>query len=534
MTCLPIVDRELRVAARRKSVFRARFGAAVLGCLFAGSILVVAQLSSPTVPGSVLFYGLTYSCLTLALLAGVFLTADCISEERRDGTLGFLFLTSLRGRDVVLGKLVSRSLWAVYAMLALAPMLALSLILGAVTFGEFVRTVLALLGALFFSLALGLLVSALSWDGLRSMAAAFLCVSAVSLALIPLGGFSRSSSPGYLSLGSPVVTTLLAQDSHYARSPGSYWASMAIVHVMAWMVLGAAAHFTRRYWTEGPPASRETAGNTRRWFLPSHRRVQLEPAAHALLEQNPVAWLATQGMPRFRWAWWWIIALWLGWVWVFLARQSSVMGWVGVSQWAVMWLVKILFTAQFCGFLAEARQTGLLDLIFCTPITSPEIREGLTLALKRRFLWLILVLLAGLGLAPVYAAITGAPPSFTLSGTMAGTGIFVLTGLAGIGMAVFAMATHFFDFVALGWFGAWLALTMRKPRQAAGLTLLCVLVLPSFLFCIPRLLTDLAFFAWARQKLRQDLRSVCADAGRQKPLIHSAAAPQAALPPVIG
>ncbi|HQU46125.1 MAG TPA: hypothetical protein PK867_25150, partial [Pirellulales bacterium] len=42
------------------------------------------------------------------------LTADCISSERREGTLGLLFLTDLRGHDVVLGKLVVAGLGAFY------------------------------------------------------------------------------------------------------------------------------------------------------------------------------------------------------------------------------------------------------------------------------------------------------------------------------------------------------------------------------------------------------------------------------------
>jgi len=34
------------------------------------------------------------------LLCGVFLTSDCLSEEKREGTLGLLFLTDLKGFDI--------------------------------------------------------------------------------------------------------------------------------------------------------------------------------------------------------------------------------------------------------------------------------------------------------------------------------------------------------------------------------------------------------------------------------------------------
>ena len=51
-----------------------------------------------------LFTVLNAIAFIFCLLAGVFLTADCLSEEKREGTLGLLFLTSLKGYDVVLGK----------------------------------------------------------------------------------------------------------------------------------------------------------------------------------------------------------------------------------------------------------------------------------------------------------------------------------------------------------------------------------------------------------------------------------------------
>ena len=54
--------------------------------------------------GVLKWMGMIYACG-----AGVFLTADCLSEEKREGTLGLLFLTDLRGHDVALGKLLATS-----------------------------------------------------------------------------------------------------------------------------------------------------------------------------------------------------------------------------------------------------------------------------------------------------------------------------------------------------------------------------------------------------------------------------------------
>ena len=48
-------------------------------------------------------------------------TMDCISEEKREGTLGLLFLTDLKGYDVALGKLCANSVRSFYALLATVP-----------------------------------------------------------------------------------------------------------------------------------------------------------------------------------------------------------------------------------------------------------------------------------------------------------------------------------------------------------------------------------------------------------------------------
>src|SRR6267154_2528052 len=101
--------------------------------------------------GAVLFGILTWISLGAALSAGLFFTSDCLSEEKRDGTLGFLFLTDLRGYDVVLGKLLATSLRGFYALLAVFPILAITLLLGGVTGEEFWKAMLALINAMLVS-----------------------------------------------------------------------------------------------------------------------------------------------------------------------------------------------------------------------------------------------------------------------------------------------------------------------------------------------------------------------------------------------
>ena len=133
MTVLPIVDRELRVAARQRATYWTRLGIAS-GAIFVG--LVVFVLTSGLAPqqtGRHIFTWLAGSLLGYCLAYGRRATADCLSQEKRDGTLGLLFLTDLKGHDVVLGKLVATSLRGFYGLLAVFPVLAVPLLLGGTT-----------------------------------------------------------------------------------------------------------------------------------------------------------------------------------------------------------------------------------------------------------------------------------------------------------------------------------------------------------------------------------------------------------------
>src|SRR6266540_803011 len=106
MTLLPVVEREMRVAARDRNMYRVRFLAALLTILFTGfSLWFVTLMNGRPLPPRELFVVLCWMEFLFLALAGFWLTCDSISEEKRDTTLGLLFLTDLRGYDVVLGKL---------------------------------------------------------------------------------------------------------------------------------------------------------------------------------------------------------------------------------------------------------------------------------------------------------------------------------------------------------------------------------------------------------------------------------------------
>jgi ABC-type transport system involved in cytochrome c biogenesis permease component len=160
MTFLPIVERELRVAARRPATYWTR-SAMGLGSILIGVLVFVFCFGLPAQQTTqFIFQGLAWLLMLYCLLLGR-ATTDCLSREKREGTLGLLFLTNLKGHDVVLGKLAATSLGSFYALLAAVPVLAVPLLMGGVSSGEFWRMVLTLIDTSLFCLVVGVFSSAL-------------------------------------------------------------------------------------------------------------------------------------------------------------------------------------------------------------------------------------------------------------------------------------------------------------------------------------------------------------------------------------
>jgi hypothetical protein len=120
---------ELRSASRRKWTFTLRLLFALAGV---GACLVVLMLPrlGAREKGRTMLVILSYLSLGFCLTVGGFLTADCVSSEKREGTLGLLFLTPLRGIDIVLGKMVCHGMQVLYGLCAMFPVFFLPLLAG--------------------------------------------------------------------------------------------------------------------------------------------------------------------------------------------------------------------------------------------------------------------------------------------------------------------------------------------------------------------------------------------------------------------
>src|SRR5206468_1203063 len=126
------------------------------------------RLSAPQL-GAILF-GNLHTALVFAIWMLVpLLTADCISRERREGTLGLLFLTRLSAQDIVAAKTLAHALRALTLWLAVLPVLMIPFLLGGVTWMEALLSVAISFSAVCWALSAGLVASAWSKSWLRSL-----------------------------------------------------------------------------------------------------------------------------------------------------------------------------------------------------------------------------------------------------------------------------------------------------------------------------------------------------------------------------
>src|SRR2546427_2286944 len=116
MTVWPVFERELRMRARAPGTYWMRLAVVLIGaaaCI--PQLFWSAALTGSGSLGRSVFNGIIVVAFVVAC-SGVFLTADAVSRERREGTLELLLLSRVRTLDIVLGKLGSAGIAALFGL----------------------------------------------------------------------------------------------------------------------------------------------------------------------------------------------------------------------------------------------------------------------------------------------------------------------------------------------------------------------------------------------------------------------------------
>jgi ABC-type transport system involved in multi-copper enzyme maturation permease subunit len=563
MTFLPIADRELRVASRKRSTFWLRVVAAAVTILISGSFLGIGGLMQmqtgsmfPLSLGAILFQTLSWMTFGCVCLAGVFFSSDTLSEEKREGTLGLLFLTDLRGYDVVLGKLMAIALRSFYGLLAVFPIVGITLTMGGVTGAEFWQRMLALVNTLFFSLAAGIFVSSMSRESQKALGATLslilLIVVGLPFADLWIAHLRQKPLAAILSYASPWYACNLAGNAPAKE----FVTAIGVVHLLAWIFLGLASIFTPRVFHE------KTAGATskKNWIYllqfgsengRTRRRLRF-------LAINPALWLAH----RHRWRWLFL--------WIFSFASVGLFAWIIAENWSksrgmnygilmtanfffgvVILAMKFWMASQASRFFVEAWRTGALELLLASPLPEKKIVGGQWNALIRLFLvptLLIVLTQAAFGFLQIQE-----------SATTGYKGPFNSSWQAQLVTTFLHIAVTICDLAALAWFGMWMGMTTRRPNVAVLKTLLFVIAIPwivslftqgylMFLvawahwpFWVASIVVsgllvakDILFIIWSARNLNSKFRTVAA--GTVRPVFAARQSPpfqQRELPPVI-
>ncbi|MCC6232484.1 MAG: ABC transporter permease subunit [Verrucomicrobiales bacterium] len=203
------------------------------------SVAAEAALEAFNHRGSSLFAALNFVLLAAIWILGPLITADCLSRERREGTLGLLLLTPLTPRDVVTAKWTAHTLRATSALVATIPILLVPILLGGVSGNQILRAVLLDAASLALALSAGLYAS-IRWQGPRAVQVGALLVAATAAftwligwsvfeALLNLQTHSLLAAPGWIASralerfgkGLEIITGVVADPRQFLWLAGS-------------------------------------------------------------------------------------------------------------------------------------------------------------------------------------------------------------------------------------------------------------------------------------------------------------------------
>lgn len=408
MRILPVISRELRAQSRQPFTHWLRvLGVTVVlvwGLLFAFDNQHASNM------GSVIFGQIHRSLFWAIWLLVPFSAADCISRERREGTLGLLFLTPLKPRDIVVAKGFAHGFRAMTLLLAVLPAMMIPFLLGGVSWNQVVMMALVEFTSICWALGVALVASSIAKDGMRAMIlAVVLAVVAfyVSTVLTARAAYSAGVGTGgglgqniyayYGSSESPFLIGLfvLGISNLEMWRPGigvpiTVLAPLALHSVLAvigLLVLFASIVFSgiriRNSWKEEPPSAR----------MKEFQKTFLKPVVwvgffkrwmQRKLDKNPIGWLEQRRWSgrMTSWVWFAVIVTFYS---VFLGERNFMRDY-GEIEDLMAWLLCVTMAAVSAASFRRERENGVLELLLVSPLKAREIVHGRLRGLWAQFL----------------------------------------------------------------------------------------------------------------------------------------------------
>ena len=421
--------------------------------------------------GSDMFFAVSGIMIFLCNIAGIYLTADCLSEEKRNGTLGLLFLTNLRGYEVVLGKMSVGTIQAVLGLLAAVPMLVVPVLMGGVDPMLVLRMAVVLFATLFLSLSVGIVCSAIFKSskvatGMALGIMLFLNFGPGLIYEILYEIFGRIMVSGIsdiyiFSTGYIYALTCEGGLGLGGQTDVEFNISMAVVLGIAILSILFAIWKTARTWQD-QPVKIVTGVVSQKSSNAAHRRARV-------LDKNPLHWLAARKKfgPGFVWLAFIIVFTFMmivtdGFQYLFGFSNSrySASGSFLMTLWVVSTMLKWWMAGAACERFRADRGESALELLLSTPLEYQDFARAHQERIRWQFLW------------PVVLILCLIPFMMGLSSDDA------------LKLYIVGILMFFIDVWATYFVGMHTSLTLRKPVYSSSLVVLKIHILPYLIFLV--------------------------------------------------
>ncbi len=388
----PLIERELRRALRVQKLQQVRawgtVGCAALACLF--------MLTGSSSRGQ--GWGREFN--SLLFLGGLLLIAQVpkypvgiFAEERRNQTLGLLFLCGIGPLQLFLSKTLGAALVSFSRLLLLYPFLALAFLGGGLSWQMFVATTCSLPLLLAYVFAVCVFASVLCREESTAM---FVAVAVgATLAVMPIALNWLFGGGQTLLLLSPASAPYLAANRLSAGTIQDF--AWAATYSIGWTLalLAAAAMVLARVWQDKPDQLAIGSWRARLAEAIRGNATWRRRLAARWLAVNPFIWLAL----RDRWPvtlagavvtgglglWLLACVLWRD-IWLNPAGMFVVT--IGLNL-ALGWIVKFAAAKT----IGDSRRSGTLELLLTTPMSHLDFVRGQLVALREQFAPVIRALL---------------------------------------------------------------------------------------------------------------------------------------------
>jgi hypothetical protein len=351
---------------------------------------------------------------------------------------------------------------------------ALPILLGGISVGEFVRVALLLLNTMWLSVTAAIWISSINRNEKTARALALLVMLLLAAGLPLLGAWFESEtrirdSAQWFLIFSPGYAFARVWDVTANLRWHGFWTSMTTIHFCGWLFLGLACWFTPRSWQDRPLRRalrrKESAPGS---SVSGQSADMAESFRTRTLGLNAFFWLSSR--PSWRpWLVWGLMIL-LGAIWLGLgAKDRDYLEPPVFVAVALLWngTLKAWVASEATRQLAMDRKSGSIELMLSTPITVAEIARGQWLSLRRQFAVPVIVT----GLIEVFLMLVGLEEL----GGGDDRAMWAMVWMSGI-------AVLFGDMLALYAVGLWQSVAARGPAEAAGGTAFRILALPWILF----------------------------------------------------